>query len=540
MRDHGRRRRTRVSGDLPAPERAHSKGGDRTSAKASRAVTRASLEATRARRETAEADRQIVRAALACFGRFGVRKSTLEDIAREAGVSRATIYRYFQNKDTLLRIVISQEVARILSEVQKELKGTYPIDVKLARSFRVLEDELADHKVLHSVIELEPELILPQITVEGRASLAMLTSLLLPALRKAARAHEISPDALDDKCEWIARSVVGELARVGLKRRFGNFDDALAWTRSRLVPCLGVSSGKPGQPPAQTVAAAEEQVARHAAPADGRLGKRASGRADPIGGHYVADAVEACRRLLANQGSSDSLAQAYFRQLEEQQTQEQTSTGLAAAGGQGSRVGPSAPGDEDLRERIATAALRCFARKGVSRTSIEDVARAAGCARATVYRRFSSKGEIVGEAIRLEARRFFDALASRLEGASSFEEVFVVCAVTADEFIGGHQVLQVIVEAEPDLLLPHVALDAPLVVKVSRDFLQPYVQKLMDEGNIDVGDSAEIAEWLVRCILGLLLVPSFRFDTGSVDSMYRLASRFIAPCLRQFVVGAAT
>lgn len=183
-------------------------------------------------------DRRIVDAALACYSRFGVRKSTLEDIAREAGVSRATIYRYFQNKEALLRVVISQEISRILGRFQVELGSDGPLSHRLAGAILALEEELSTHKTLHSVLELDPELLLPQLTVEGRASLAMLASLMLPALRAAAAGGEIEPSDLDEKAEWMVRMTVGELGRAGLRRRFGNHDAAVGWVESRLMPAL--------------------------------------------------------------------------------------------------------------------------------------------------------------------------------------------------------------------------------------------------------------------------------------------------------------
>jgi AcrR family transcriptional regulator len=186
----------------------------------------------------AELDRRIVDAALACYSRFGVRKSTLEDIAREAGVSRATIYRYFPSKDALLRVVISQEISRILGRFQAELSSDGPLSHRLAGAILVLEEELSAHKTLHSVLELEPELLLPQLTIEGRASLAMLASLVLPALRSAAEGGEIDPSDLDEKAEWMARMTVSELGRAGLGKRFEKFKAALDWVEARLMPAL--------------------------------------------------------------------------------------------------------------------------------------------------------------------------------------------------------------------------------------------------------------------------------------------------------------
>ena len=45
---------------------------------------------------------RLVDAAEACIDRFGVGKTTLDDVATEARVSRATVYRYFQNRDELV------------------------------------------------------------------------------------------------------------------------------------------------------------------------------------------------------------------------------------------------------------------------------------------------------------------------------------------------------------------------------------------------------------------------------------------------------
>ncbi len=193
-----------------------------------------------------DVDHRIVRAALACYSRFGVRKSTLEDIAREAGLSRATIYRYFPNKDTLLRVVISREISRILGRVQSELNTSRPLAERLAHAVIVLQSELAEHKTLHSVMELEPELLLPQLTVEGRASYAMLGALLIPVLRESAQRGEIAPSDLDEKAEWVARTVVSELGKVRLGRRFDDIDSALEWVQKRLMPPLVFQPGVGG------------------------------------------------------------------------------------------------------------------------------------------------------------------------------------------------------------------------------------------------------------------------------------------------------
>ena len=58
---------------------------------------------------------RLIDATLACMGRWGVAKTTLDDVARRAGCSRATVYRVFPGgKDSLLAATVRSEVLRFL------------------------------------------------------------------------------------------------------------------------------------------------------------------------------------------------------------------------------------------------------------------------------------------------------------------------------------------------------------------------------------------------------------------------------------------
>src|SRR3954465_4504351 len=81
-----------------------------------------------------------------------------------------------------------------------------------------------------------------------------------------------------------------------------------------------------------------------------------------------------------------------------------------------------------LEERIVDAALRCIARWGVAKTTLDDVAREAGCSRATVYRVVpGGKDGLVETVVTTEASRFFAALAERLDAVADqgLEELLV-------------------------------------------------------------------------------------------------------------------
>ena len=60
----------------------------------------------------------ILDAAGRTFGRYGYRKTTVGDIVREAGMARATVYKYFSTKDEMFRAVIDREVDDIVVTVR--------------------------------------------------------------------------------------------------------------------------------------------------------------------------------------------------------------------------------------------------------------------------------------------------------------------------------------------------------------------------------------------------------------------------------------
>jgi AcrR family transcriptional regulator len=61
-------------------------------------------------------------AAESCYTRFGPAKTTVGDVAQAAGVSRATLYRHFKNRDQLLLAVIVRQAGRLAAEAELHLR----------------------------------------------------------------------------------------------------------------------------------------------------------------------------------------------------------------------------------------------------------------------------------------------------------------------------------------------------------------------------------------------------------------------------------
>lgn len=74
-------------------------------------------------RGTADAARteRIVVAAMACFERWGVARTRMEDIAAEAGVPRTVLYRHFASREALQQAVMVRHIERRAAELHERL-----------------------------------------------------------------------------------------------------------------------------------------------------------------------------------------------------------------------------------------------------------------------------------------------------------------------------------------------------------------------------------------------------------------------------------
>jgi AcrR family transcriptional regulator len=154
-------------------------------------------------------------------------------------------------------------------------------------------------------------------------------------------------------------------------------------------------------------------------------------------------------------------------------------------------------------EEILDAALLCFGRFGVGKTTLEDIASASGVSRATIYRTFAGKDHIAMAVLDREVCRLFSTLDERLLHAETVRDVIVESLVTAAECLGSHRVLHMLIETEPELVLPHVVLGSSVAVSTASGFLAP---RLAACGLTDPSP-AEVAEWVTHFCFSHLIRP---------------------------------
>ena len=86
---------------------------------------------------------------------------------------------------------------------------------------------------------------------------------------------------------------------------------------------------------------------------------------------------------------------------------------------------------KESKQIIIDAALKCFEQYGPQRTSMDDIAEAAGISRKTLYRVFNDRPKLIQEVLQQRWTKIAKKIQSRIAKAASFEEALLEGSVTA-------------------------------------------------------------------------------------------------------------
>jgi AcrR family transcriptional regulator len=186
----------------------------------------------------------------------------------------------------------------------------------------------------------------------------------------------------------------------------------------------------------------------------------------------------------------------------------------------------------DTRQRILEATYACVARWGLAKTTIEDAAREAKVSRATVYRIFpGGRDELLNAVVAWATLEFFARLYEEVHEAASLEEVMERGIAFAHRSIVEHEVLQRVMQTEPEKLLPALTVESIRIRQGIAEFLVPY---LRERGVVAGVDPEEAADFLARMVLSYMSAPG-RWD---LDDPVQVAQLVRAELLSGVVVPA--
>lgn len=166
--------------------------------------------------------RRILDHAIGRFAAEGQRRTSLSDIARDAGVTPAAVYAYFPGKEALFRAAVDADAEALLADARARATGRTVRDVYWT-TVAALRERLPAHPLVRRVLSgLEPGvgsqlLELPSL-VEVRAEL-------IEALRAGQATGEIRPDIEPEPFATGLEALV--LSALMAELQFGAHDDQL-------------------------------------------------------------------------------------------------------------------------------------------------------------------------------------------------------------------------------------------------------------------------------------------------------------------------
>lgn len=178
--------------------------------------------------------KKIIDAAIICVKQWGVAKVNLNDIAKEAGVTRPTVYSYFRNRDEIIQ--------------QALLQSAYLFGAKTIKHLQKFETarERTIEAIIYSLKKLPKEPSLALLKNTGMSDIINNKGLSTPEGQQILRGlfqiiligKSLTDDELDEIAEVVARFMLSLLTIKGPKKR--NDKELRGFIERRLIPSLGL------------------------------------------------------------------------------------------------------------------------------------------------------------------------------------------------------------------------------------------------------------------------------------------------------------
>ncbi len=149
----------------------------------------------------------ILDCALQLFSDFGLRRTTMDDVAAKAGIGRATLYRRFRDKDLLFQAVIFREVRNYLSIIEQRIKHIESPLEGLLEAFVIAVHLGHKHPLLARLLTSEPDNVLPHLTFGLSKTMAFSTFYLATQIKKAQKTKTLSQLPVNTTAEMLLRLV---------------------------------------------------------------------------------------------------------------------------------------------------------------------------------------------------------------------------------------------------------------------------------------------------------------------------------------------
>lgn len=159
--------------------------------------------------EATDVDDRVLDGALAAFLDFGIKRTSMAEIARRAGMSPATLYRKFPSKSAVVQSVGLREARRLVESVDAAVDKSASGADQVIGCFAAFARELTANRLLRRLLLTEPEAVLPHLTTSGGSVLAVgrvYLAAFIARLQEAGKVPDFNAEEVAEICARLALS----------------------------------------------------------------------------------------------------------------------------------------------------------------------------------------------------------------------------------------------------------------------------------------------------------------------------------------------
>lgn len=196
------------------------------------------LERARADHQLDDTSLRILAAAREVFATFGLRRTTMDDIAARAGLGRATVYRRFASKDLLVETVFLTEMRGYLADLDAITEQYDRFDEQIVEGYVATLRAVREHTLLGRLIELEGDWGVAYVTLQAGPVIAAARDYLASRIRAAQRHGSVPDYDPAPAAEVIVRTCHSLMLTPEGVIPFADDDAARTFARDHLVPLI--------------------------------------------------------------------------------------------------------------------------------------------------------------------------------------------------------------------------------------------------------------------------------------------------------------
>lgn len=181
---------------------------------------------------------KILDAAFEQFRLLGIRRSSVDDIAKRAGVGRVTVYRRFETKDKLVQALLLRETMRSVERVDDRTSKPERVEDRMVEAFVAAMEEVRNHPLLLALLRTEPETILPLLTVKASMGLAFARTYVSNKMQESRRELGLPDVNLDPVAEIFARLSLSMLLTQRTSIPVDDEEQTRAFARRHILPMV--------------------------------------------------------------------------------------------------------------------------------------------------------------------------------------------------------------------------------------------------------------------------------------------------------------